>query len=47
MVEYGLCLLGTTASAEQVFTAVNKTWTAEKTQLNTETLNAKDCESQS
>lgn len=40
LVEYILCLPGTTASVERVFSAVIKTWTAEKTRLNVETLKA-------
>lgn len=40
VVEYILCLPGTSASVERVFSAVNKTWTDEKSQLQVETLKA-------
>lgn len=40
MVEYILCLPGTTAAVERLFSAVNKTWTEEKTRLKIETLYA-------
>lgn len=40
IIEYILCLPGSTASAERVFAAMNKTWTAEKTQLKVDTLKA-------
>lgn len=40
MVEYILCLPGSTASVERVFAAMNKTWTEEKTRLKIETLKA-------
>lgn len=40
MVEYVLCLPGTSASVERVFSAVNKSWTAEKTKLHIDTLKA-------
>lgn len=40
IVEYILCLPGSTASVERVFASMNKTWTAEKSQLQVETLKA-------
>lgn len=40
IVEYVLSLPATTASVERVFSAVNKSWTREKTRLNIETLKA-------
>lgn len=40
LVEYILCLPGTTASVERVFSAMTKSWTAEKTRLQIETLKA-------
>lgn len=40
LVEYILCLPGTTASVERVFSAMTKTWTAEKTRLQIKTLTA-------
>lgn len=40
LVEYILCLPGTTASVERVFSAMAKSWTAEKTRLHIETLKA-------
>lgn len=38
LMEYILCLPGTTASVERVFSSVNNVWTPEKTQLSIETL---------
>lgn len=38
IVEYILCLPGSTASVERVFAAMNKTWTDEKSNLYIETL---------
>lgn len=40
LVEYILCLSGSTASVERVFSQMNKTWIDEKTKLKTETLKA-------
>lgn len=40
IIEYILCLPGSTASVERVFSAMNKTWTDEKTNLQIETLKA-------
>lgn len=40
IVEYVLCLPATSASVERVFSAMNRTWTEEKTRLNIETLKA-------
>lgn len=40
IVEYVLCLPATSASVERVFSAVNRTWTEEKTRLKIETLTA-------
>ena len=40
IVEYILCLPGSTASVERVFASMNKTWTDEKSQLKNETLKA-------
>ena len=40
MVEYILCLPGTTASVERVFSAMTKSWTEDKTRLQVETLKA-------
>lgn len=40
IVEYVLCLPGSTASVERVFASMNKTWTDEKSQLKIETLKA-------
>lgn len=38
IIEYILCMPGSTASVERVFSAMNKTWTEEKTRLKFETL---------
>lgn len=38
LVEYGLCLPGTNAATERVFTFMNSIWTSDKTQLQVETL---------
>lgn len=40
IVEYILALPGTTASVERIFSAVNKTWTSDKTKLSVDTLAA-------
>lgn len=40
VIEYILCLPGTTASVERIFSAANKTWSEEKTRLQVETLKA-------
>lgn len=40
LIEYVLCLPGTTASVERLFSAMNRTWTEEKTRLKIETLKA-------
>lgn len=40
IIEYILCLPGSTASVERVFAEMNKTWTEEKSNLNVETLKA-------
>lgn len=40
IVEYILCLPGTSASVERIFSAVNKTWTSDKTRLDVQTLKA-------
>lgn len=40
LIEYILCLPGTTASVERVFAAMNKSWTSEKTRLQINTLKA-------
>lgn len=40
MIEYVMCLPATSASVERVFSAMNKSWTQEKTRLNIETLTA-------
>lgn len=40
IVEYILCLPGTSAAVERIFSAVNKTWTSDKTRLDVETLKA-------
>lgn len=40
IVEYILCLPGTSASVERIFSAINKTWTSDKTRLEVETLKA-------
>lgn len=40
LIEYILCLPGTTASVERVFSAMNKSWTNEKTRLHIDTLKA-------
>lgn len=40
IIEYILCLPGTSASVERIFSVVNKTWTSEKTRLEIETLKA-------
>lgn len=39
IIELILCLPGTTASVERVFSSMNKTWTKEKTRLQNDTLN--------
>jgi hypothetical protein len=39
-VQFGLCLPGTNAPTERVFTMVNKLWTTEKTQLCVDTVKA-------
>jgi len=38
MVEFCLCLPGTNAATERVFSLMNDVWTSEKTQMTTETL---------
>jgi hypothetical protein len=40
IVQFGLCLPGTNAPTERVFTMVNKLWTTEKTQLCVDTVKA-------
>lgn len=40
IIEYILCLPGSTAPVERVFSAMNKTWTDEKSNLKVETLKA-------
>ncbi|XP_055524117.1 uncharacterized protein LOC129717880 isoform X1 [Wyeomyia smithii] len=40
IVEFALCLPGTNAVTERIFSVVNKIWTTEKTQLSVETLKA-------
>lgn len=40
IVEFALCLPGTNAVTERLFSVVNKIWTSEKTQLTVETLKA-------
>lgn len=40
MIEYVLSLPATSATVERVFSAMNKSWTQDKTQLNIETLKA-------
>lgn len=40
IVQFALCLPGTNAVTERVFSVVNKIWTSEKTQLSVETLKA-------
>lgn len=40
IVEYSMCLPGTNAPVERVFSLMNKMWTAEKTQLHLTTLRA-------
>lgn len=40
ILEYILCLPGTSAAVERLFAAINKTWTDEKSQLHIVTLNA-------
>lgn len=40
IVEFALCLPGTNAPTERIFSMVNKLWTTEKTQLTVETLKA-------
>lgn len=40
IIEYILCMPGSTASVERVFSGMNKTWTEEKTKLTVETLKA-------
>lgn len=40
IVEYILCLPGSTASVERTFASMNKTWTDEKSQLQVETMKA-------
>lgn len=40
LLEYVLCLPGTAASVERVFSGMNKSWTAEKTRLSIDTLKA-------
>ena len=40
IIEYILCLPGSTASVERVFAEMNKTWTEEKSNLKVETLKA-------
>lgn len=39
IVEYVLCLPGTSAPVERIFSAVNKIWTTDKSQLTISTLN--------
>lgn len=40
IIEYILCMPGSTASVERVFSGMNKTWTEEKTKMKVETLKA-------
>ena len=40
LVEFALCLPGTNAATERVFSTMNKLWTSEKSQLSVETLKA-------
>lgn len=40
IVEYTLCLPGTNAATERIFSVVNKLWTVEKSQLSVETIKA-------
>lgn len=40
IIEYVLCLPGTTAPVERVFSSVNKSWTDDKTRLHIDTLKA-------